>query len=490
VVDRTVDERRSFGDYEVESLLGKGSIGKVYLARHRRIGRRVALKTVRPEYRFEDDLDRSEFYKRFQREAEVCGALQHPNVVTLYEVGYEGEVVAFLASEYVDGESLQTRLRRTRPLPLAEALRVGTDVLRGLGYAHGKGVVHRDIKPANILTTSEGQTKIADFGIARPMESSMTGTNSLLGTPNYMSPEQVKSTPVTPRSDLFSTGVVLYELLTGLKPFAAPELSGILYNIVHLNPPRLTEVNSSIPAGVGAVVDRLLAKNPEERYASASDALRDLEKFLAEAPSDPPADFQTMPPVAVTSSHHEPTAPIGASVTDPNPFQEATQPTPMFGALLAAAEERPSIANRPIPPLLFWGIALPLVALLIGAVAVLQFEADHNQPAGVITAQQLADYHGKRGALNEARAAAANGKYEEAMHRYDALLARYPQNVPALTERAAAKRMLEKSAEAGSSVTVTKPARASDKPPAKPPSRWNRVKQFFRGKPASPSKKP
>ncbi|MEO6260571.1 MAG: serine/threonine-protein kinase, partial [Thermoanaerobaculia bacterium] len=183
-------ERKSYGDYDIESLLGKGSIGKVYLARHRRIGRLVALKTVRPEYRFEDDLDRNEFYKRFQREAEVSGLLQHPNVVTLYEVGYDGDAVSFLASEYVDGESLQTRLRRTRPLPLAEALRLASDILRGLHYAHSKGVIHRDIKPANILTTADGQAKIADFGIARPMESSMTGTNSLLGTPNYMSPEQ------------------------------------------------------------------------------------------------------------------------------------------------------------------------------------------------------------------------------------------------------------------------------------------------------------
>ncbi|MBV9497534.1 MAG: serine/threonine protein kinase, partial [Acidobacteria bacterium] len=212
----TASDPRQCGDYDVQSLLGKGSIGKVYLARHRRIGRYVALKVVHDsDHTFEDDEDRRDFYKRLQREAELCGALQHPNIVTLYDVGYDGERVAFLATEYVDGETLQARIKRMRPLPLGEALSISRDLLRGLTYAHAKGIIHRDIKPANILLTAEGQAKIADFGIARPLESSLTGINLLVGTPNYMSPEQVRSAPVTTRSDLFSAGVVLYEMLTG-----------------------------------------------------------------------------------------------------------------------------------------------------------------------------------------------------------------------------------------------------------------------------------
>ena len=182
-----------YGDYDVESFLGKGSIGKVYLARHRRIGRRVALKTVHLEQKFEDEEDRNEFYKRLQREAELCGSMQHPNVVTLYDVGYDGDLVSYLATEYVDGESLLARLRRTRPLPLDEALAhrrrpAARPRLRAL-----EGIIHRDIKPANILLTAEGQAKIADFGVARPLHSSLTATRSLVGTPNYMSPEQVKT---------------------------------------------------------------------------------------------------------------------------------------------------------------------------------------------------------------------------------------------------------------------------------------------------------
>src|SRR5262249_50926021 len=158
------------------------------------------------DQRFDDDLDRIEFHKRLQREAELCGKLQHPNIATLYDVGYDDDIVSWLAIEYVDGESLLARLKRTRPLLVDDALAIGADILRGLAFAHDKGVIHRDIKPANVLITSEGQAKIADFGIARPLNSSLTATNSLLGTPNYMSPEQVKSAPVTVRSDLFSVG--------------------------------------------------------------------------------------------------------------------------------------------------------------------------------------------------------------------------------------------------------------------------------------------
>src|ERR1041385_2483732 len=288
------NEPASYGDYEVERLLGKGSIGKVYLARHRRIGRRVALKIIRPEQRFDDDADRVEFQRRLQREAELCASLQHPNIVTLFEAGYEDDIVAFLATEYVEGESLQARLKKTRPLPLDEALRIGEDVLRALAFAHSKNVIHRDIKPGNIILATGGEAKITDFGVARPVNSSLTGTNSLLGTPNYMSPEQVKSSPITPRADLFSAGVVLYEMLTGLKPFTAPDISGILYNVVNLDPPPVDKVNPAVPRAVARVVSKLLMKSPQARYPSAADALADLERVRGPAAvaAPPPASNQ------------------------------------------------------------------------------------------------------------------------------------------------------------------------------------------------------
>src|SRR5947208_3819784 len=265
-------ESASYGEYEIERLLGKGSIGKVYLARHRRIGRRVALKIIRPEQRFDDDADREEFHRRLQREAELCASLHHPNIVTLFEAGYQDDVVAFLATEYVEGESLQSRLKKTRPLPLDDALRIGADVLRALDFAHAKGIIHRDIKPGNIIIATSGEAKITDFGIARPVNSSLTGTNSLLGTPNYMSPEQVKSSAITPRAALFSAGVVMYEMLTGVKPFSASDISGILYNVVNTEPPAVDKLNPTVPRAVSKVVAKLLAKAPQARYASAAQA--------------------------------------------------------------------------------------------------------------------------------------------------------------------------------------------------------------------------
>ena len=279
---------QKFGEYEVESVLGRGAMGMVYLARDRRIGRRVALKTVQVEQKFDDETDATEFFQRLQREAEVCGAMQHPNIVTLYEPGYENNVISFLATEYVQGESLRDRLKRSKPLPLDDALRIGEDILRGLAYAHGKGVIHRDIKPANILLSTDGQAKIADFGIARPVDSTLTAVGSMLGTPNYMSPEQVKCADVTARSDLFSVGVVLYEMLTGVKPFSASDVSGILRNVVDREPALANEVNADVPEPIGKFVAHLFAKEPEDRFGSAIRSVDELQALRWNAPLEPP----------------------------------------------------------------------------------------------------------------------------------------------------------------------------------------------------------
>ena len=454
----------SYGDYEVESFLGKGSIGKVFLARHRRIGRRVALKTVHLEQKFEDDDDREEFYKRLQREAELCGSMQHPNVVTLYDVGYEDDVVSYLATEYVDGESLLQRLRRTRPLPLDEALSIAADLLRGLAYAHSKGIVHRDIKPANILLTTEGRAKIADFGVARPLHSSLTATRSLVGTPNYMSPEQVKTTPVSPRSDLFSAGVVMYEMLTGLKPFGSPELSGILYNVVNLTPPRVTETNPSVPDAIARIVAKLLEKNPDHRYASAADALADLEHVHG----------------ARTTVQLETLAATQGDATTPLPTIVEPRALPLL--------------RRRIHPLLFWAVTLLLTSALATSVVALRRGIASQTPAAGLTAQQLAEIEAKQRALDSARALAAAGKHDDAIRAYDAHLARYPQSLVAREERDAARRQLEAAPRPDAEITRTarKPRReqvAQQEPPPQPkPSRWQRLKRWLAEDPSKPKK--
>ncbi len=470
------EERRRYGEYEIETVLGKGSIGKVFLARHRRINRRVALKVIDSEQRFEDDSDRDEFYLRLQREAELCGALQHPNIVTLYEVGYENDVVSYLATEYVAGESLQARLKRTRPLPLREALTLAADILRGIAYAHTHGIVHRDIKPANILITTDGRAKIADFGIARPQESSLTGINSLLGTPNYMSPEQVKSTPVSNRSDLFSAGVVMYEMLSGVRPFAAAELSGVLFNVVNLEPPLVSDVNPAVPVAVARIVARLMAKPPSDRYANAGEALSELEAL-------PPAKTSGAPGYATIA------------VTPSGPESEATTPLPTIvdeqDADLAAdnrkGSEEPAtvrtgisrIFTRDVPAVVFWPLTLSLLVLFAVTVLFMQSRIRQQKPAAVITSQQAAVAQEKRNQLAAARAFVHAGRYDEAIRRYDAFLAQYPENMTAQDERNEAQALLDKSKRAGTQVTST--SKAHSRTPKKKPSRWERLKHWVRG---------
>ena len=451
-----VPERRDYGEYVIESFLGKGSIGKVWLARHRRIGRRVALKTVHLDQKFEDEDEAHEFYRRLQREAELCAAMQHPNIVTLYDVGYDGEVVSYFATEYIDGEPLLARLRRTRPLPLNEALSIAADVLRGLAYADSKGIIHRDIKPANILLTSEGHAKIADFGVARPLNSSLTATRSLVGTPNYMSPEQVKTSPVSPRSDLFSAGVVMYEMLTGVKPFAAPELSGILYNVVNHIPPPVNDVNPGVPEAVSRVIAKLLAKKPDDRYASAAEALTDLESAMREPLTANALSAETM---AVTP--HDSTSPLGTLIDETNP----------------------SLLRRRVPALAFWLIALLLAGALGATVYTLRDKARDQQPVAVITPELRQIHDAKVRALQIARTYAAAGRYEDAIAAYDELLARHPESLVARDERAAIQQQLEAMPKAEVTKVAKKPreTKPEEPEPPKKPGRWERFKRWVRG---------
>ena len=388
----------SIGPYDIQRVLGRGSMGMVFLARDRRIGRQVALKKVHfignPGA---DDTASVEFHRRLQREAEVCGALQHRNLVMLYEAGYEGDRISYLAMEYVDGETLLAKIKRSRPspLPIDESLRIAADILRGLDYAHAKGIIHRDIKPANILVTGDGLAKIADFGIARPEQSSLTLAGSVMGTPNYMSPEQVMARPVNTRADIFSAGVILFEMLTGARPFMGENIDEILKRIVSWTPARVRDLNPSVPGHVSSLIERMMAKNPDER-PSAAEALAEL---------------------------------------DPSTRAEAVAPS--------SRPERQSPLRRRVSARTFLlTVVVAILALAIPVLA-LRARAKRLQPVQHISESQLREFEEKRRALAEADMLRDNGRYEESIEKYNAYLARYPHSEAAEAGRQQAQAALD-----------------------------------------------
>ena len=264
----------AFGRYEIEDKLGEGAMGIVYRARDSALGRVVALKVLSSEFGVEDELT-----KRFEREAEAIGRLNHPNIVQVYDLG-EADGHLYMAMELLEGEDLRQLIDRRVEVALADRARILREICEGLGYAHSRGVVHRDIKPANILVTSSGRVKILDFGLARvATRQTITRRGVILGTPDYMSPEQAMGTPVDPRSDIFSAGGVFYEFLTLQKPFKGKTLHSVLYQIISEEPEPVLTLNPDVPARLAAVVHRMLHKDPARRYATMEDVSRDVEKI-------------------------------------------------------------------------------------------------------------------------------------------------------------------------------------------------------------------
>ncbi|HKB59336.1 MAG TPA: protein kinase [Gallionellaceae bacterium] len=262
------------GRYEILEELGRGSMGVVYRANDPLIGRQVAIKTVNlhdlaPE-------KRKEYETRFHQEAKAAGSLNHPNIVTIYDLGRSGDEV-FIAMELLEGRQLHDDTTEFPRLPPAEALEIAAQVADGLAYAHRGGIVHRDIKPSNIMLVGEHLAKIADFGIAQisaPLISTRTGM--IIGSPLYMSPEQILSSGTDARSDIFSLGIVLYQMLTGQRPFSGNDAHSVMYKIVNEEPPSLGSHHGNFPPALEAIVSRCLAKKPQDRYQDAGELANDL----------------------------------------------------------------------------------------------------------------------------------------------------------------------------------------------------------------------
>jgi serine/threonine protein kinase len=350
----------SLGKYEVRSTLGRGAMGVVYEGWDPVISRRVAIKTVRlPD---PSDAEAQEELSRFKREAQAAGRLNHPNVVGVFDYNETAEL-AYIVMEFVEGRSLKGMVDEQQRMALPIVGRVLSDILDGLAYCHERGVVHRDIKPANIMITPEGQAKIADFGIARIESSSMTQAGTVLGTPAFMSPEQFMGVIVDARTDIYSTGVLLFQLLTGERPFEG-SMTTIMHKVLNTVPPKPSDLAITAPRSLDDVVARAMARRPEDRFPTAGAFKQAMQAALA-APDEDPLGRAPLLPAQEDGT-------IVMTAPRPKPAAAATRPAPAAAAPPPAA---PAKAKRSSVPLLA-GIAAIVVIGGGGAAYVLTRPAE------------------------------------------------------------------------------------------------------------------
>jgi len=297
-----IETVKKAGRYEIVGELGRGAMGVVYKAIDPVIGRPVAVKTIRLTEEG-TGLSRQELLSRFQTEARAAGSLTHPNIVVVYDAGEENGLF-YITMELVEGKSLQALIESGQPFPLPRILRVMEQTCSALQFAHEHNIVHRDIKPANLMLTLDDIVKITDFGTAKILQfGAAQQTSHVMGTPSYMSPEQVKGRSVDGRSDIFSLGVMLYEMVTGEKPFPGQNITTVIYKIVHENPVPPRQVDSAIHPGISSIIMKALEKEPEQRYQSCKEFFDDLRNYRSLSPAAGNPD-STMPltPASPTST--------------------------------------------------------------------------------------------------------------------------------------------------------------------------------------------
>src|ERR1700691_5006649 len=314
--------------YELLDELGRGAMGIVYRAKDPVIGRDVAVKTIRL-VEAGTGLTREELVSRFQTEARAAGLLTHPNIVVIYDAGEE-DGQFYITMELVEGSSLQALLDQGQSFPLPRVLRLMEQACSALEFAHQRLVVHRDIKPANLMLTQDDQLKITDFGTAKIFQMGATQTATVIGTPSYMSPEQIKGSPVDGRSDIFALGVILYELVTGQKPFPGDNVTTVIYRVVNEEPIPPRQIDASIHPGLAAVITRALAKDPAERFENCREMSVALQKYHQAGGGEPTVRLPSRAPfpaviAAGASSRTQRVTPRAANPT-PIPARIATGP--------------------------------------------------------------------------------------------------------------------------------------------------------------------
>jgi eukaryotic-like serine/threonine-protein kinase len=340
VVERIVIDKR----YAISGLLGGGGMGKVFLARDEVLDRDVALKVLREQYARDE-----EFVGRFEREAKAAASLNYPHIVQVYDLGTAADGTYYIAMEYVPGGTLKDRILKEGSMEAAEAARLASQVADALGVAHTRGIVHRDIKPQNVLLAADGDVKVADFGVARAAsETSLSDSSLVLGTAKYMSPEQATGDPVGPESDLYSLGVVLYEMLTGEVPFEADSALGVAMKHVNEPPRSPKEKDPAVPEALNVVTMKLLEKKLEDRYPGTAELVADLSRV-----------GEGLPPVFAT--------PAAAGIVTPQ--AEQTEPVVAAAPVGVSGRRRNfsgSVARRRRALLLLCATALVALLLLAG----------------------------------------------------------------------------------------------------------------------------
>jgi len=339
------------GRYRIERKLGAGGMADVYLAEDQELGRRVAIKILNSRHGNDD-----QFIERFRREAKNAAALNHPNIVSIYDRG-EAEDTYYIAMEFLDGRTLKELIVGRGAAPINVAIEYARQILSALRFAHRHGIVHRDIKPHNVLVDGEGRVKVTDFGIARAGASQMTETGSIVGTAQYLSPEQAKGGEVDPRSDLYSLGVVLYELLTGKTPFDGETPVEIAMKHLSTTPQPPSKLRPDVPRELDMVVMRALAKNPDERYQSADEMEGDLERVargarVSATTVDTATQVLRRPAAAAAAA-----SATAATMIAPPPASAAPPP-----AVVAEEEEYEEGGDRPLWP---WLVAVGFVVAAV-----------------------------------------------------------------------------------------------------------------------------